>query len=166
MPHIHTGNGEYDFTVSGYVVHDNKTLLIKHKTLPVWTPPAGHIEVHQTPIDALYAEIEEEAGITRDHLTLIETCPYPSSTKRGSGTVELPLPFDFETHPINTTHRHINLAYVLMSDTDKVTPGPGESMTYRWFTSSELREFTETNESLQNTALRALEIAAVRSASV
>lgn len=31
MPHIHTGDGQFDFTVSGYLVHKNKTLLITHR---------------------------------------------------------------------------------------------------------------------------------------
>ena len=45
MAHIHTESGQFDYTVSGYLVHNNKTLLIKHKYLPIWTSPAGHIEV-------------------------------------------------------------------------------------------------------------------------
>lgn len=155
MPHIHTGEGQFDFTVSGYLVYNNTTLLIKHKYLPIWTPPAGHIELDQTPIDALYAEISEEAGIDRSHLKLIETTPYPTSRKRGAAT-ELALPLDMEYHDIQDGHRHINMAYILTSDTNNVEPGPGESNTFKWFTADELKNFDETNASIISSALYAL----------
>lgn len=159
MPHIHTGDGEFDFTVAGYLVHDDKTLLIKHKYLPIWTAPAGHIELNQSPIDALYAEIKEEAGITTDHLTLIETRPRPASFTRNPDATELPLPFDLEYHPIIDGHRHINLSYVLLSDTNNVEPGPGESNTFKWFTLDELHVFTDTNDSVKSAATYAIEVA-------
>lgn len=155
MPHIHTEKGRFDFTVSGYLVHDQKTLLIKHKYLPIWTPPAGHIELDQTPLDALYAEISEEAGIKKSDLTLIETTPYPANRKRGVAN-ELPLPFDMEFHAITDDHRHINLAYILTSTTNGVDPGPGESNTFKWFSDDELVKFTETNASIISSARYAL----------
>ena len=157
MPHIHTGNGEFDFTVCGFIVHEDKTLLIKHKSLPVWVPPSGHIELNQTPIDALYAEIAEEAGITREHLTLIDTHPYPANRRRGQGATELPLPFDFKVHPMSDTHGHINVSYILISDTNHVEPGPGESNTFKWFTLDELRSFTDTSDSVISLASYAIE---------
>jgi ADP-ribose pyrophosphatase YjhB (NUDIX family) len=156
MPHIHTADGQFDFTVAGYLIHDNTTLLIKHKYLPIWTPPAGHIELNQTPVEALFAEIKEETGISAEHLEFIETHPYPESSKRGNA-VAIPIPFDFEHHAITDTHRHINLAYALKCSTNDVQPGPGESNTFRWFSAEELRSFSETNDSIKSTALRALE---------
>lgn len=156
MPHIHTEGGQYDFTVAGYLVHKNKTLLIKHKYLPIWTPPAGHIELDQTPIEALFTEIKEEAGIDESHLTVVETQKHTSTFKRGAA-VELPLPFDLEHHAITDTHRHINMAYIIKSNTDHVEPGPGESNTFKWFTAEELSDFTETNDSIRSSALYALE---------
>ncbi|HEU0266772.1 MAG TPA: NUDIX domain-containing protein [Candidatus Saccharimonadaceae bacterium] len=156
MPHIHTADGQFDFTVSGYLVYKNKTLLIRHKYLPIWTPPAGHIELDQTPVDALYAEIKEEAGIDRNHLTLIETHQETNRFARGEAT-RLPVPFDVEYHQITDKHRHINLAYILTSDTNNVEPGPGESNTFKWFSADELRNFDETNASIISSALYALE---------
>lgn len=156
MPHIHTGDGQYDFTVAGFLVHNNKTLLIKHKYLPIWTPPAGHIELHQTPIEAIFMEIKEEAGIDASHLKLIETQPYREDMKKGEAAA-LPLPFDLEHHAITDTHRHINMAYIIKSDTDNVEPEAGESNTFKWFTADELRDFAETNDSIRSSALYALE---------
>lgn len=156
MPHIHTAKGQFDFTVSGYLVYKNTTLLIKHKYLPIWTPPSGHIELYQTPIEALFMEIKEESGIDASHLELVETQSYTQSFKRGEA-VALPLPFDMDHHAITDTHRHINLAYIVKTTTNDVQPGPGESNTFKWFTADELRDFTETNDSILDSALYALE---------
>jgi ADP-ribose pyrophosphatase YjhB (NUDIX family) len=157
MPHIHTGTGELDFTVCGYIVHDDKTLLIKHKYLPIWTPPSGHIEVDQTPIEALFNEIQEEAGIADESLVLIPTHGYKQNFVRSPEAVELPLPFDFEVHPVIDGHRHINVSYVLKSNTNRVKPGEGESNTFKWFTVDELRAFKDTNKSIISSAIFAIE---------
>lgn len=157
MPHIHTGAGELDFTVCGYIVHDDKTLLIKHKYLPIWTPPAGHIEVDQTPIEALYNEIQEEAGIAAGSLDLVTTQEYHPNFDRSATAEELPLPFDFEVHPVIDGHRHINVSYVLKSSTNHVEPGEGESNTFKWFTVDELRDFKDTNRSIISSAIFAIE---------
>lgn len=161
MPHIHTGNGEFDLTVAGYIVHEDKTLLIKHKKLPIWVPPSGHVELNQTPMEALYMEIREEAGISNDHLTLIATHPYPNNRRRSASATEQPLPFDFETHPIPGTdgHGHINISYALISDTNHVEPGPGESNTFSWFSLDELEAFTDTNDSVKSAAMYAIQAA-------
>ncbi len=157
MPHIHTGAGELDFTVCGYVVHDNKTLLIKHKYLPIWTPPSGHIEVNQTPIEALYAEIREEAGIYEDSLELLPTQTQNDAFIRTPEAEAMPLPFDFEVHNVIDGHRHINVSYVLKSSTNHVEPGEGESNTFKWFTVDELRTFKDTNNSIISSAIFAIE---------
>lgn len=159
MPHIHTKKGEFDFTVAGYLVHDDKTLLIKHKKLPIWTPPSGHIEINQSPIEALFMEIKEEAGIDKSQLELVETHARPSDFATSSTAVSMPLPFDLEHHPVDDTHRHINLSYALKSKTNHVEPGPGESNTFKWFTVDELRTFSETNDSIISSAIFAIEAA-------
>lgn len=157
MAHIHTANGDFDYTVAGYLVHNSKTLLIKHKYLPLWTAPAGHVEVNESPIDALYKEIDEEAGIHVSHLELIDTSPSAQGLQRSEGAVYIPVPFSMEYHTITPEHRHINMAYVLRCDTDTVHPQAGESQTYRWFSHAELEAFTETNASIRSEAMFALE---------
>ena len=159
MPHIHTKDGEFDLTVSGYIVHDDKTLLIKHKKLPIWTPPSGHVELNQSPTEALYMEIREEAGIHQSHLELIETHQRPKGFKTSDTATAMPLPFDLEHHPVADGHRHINMSYVLKSSTNNVEPGPNESNTFKWFTVDELRAFGDTNSSIISSAIFAIESA-------
>jgi 8-oxo-dGTP diphosphatase len=159
MPHIHTQQGQYDYTVSGYLVHESKTLLIKHKYLPIWTAPAGHIEVNETPIEALYKEISEEAGINKESLELLETQPVIKHAEHGDGNQHLPLPFDMDYHAIDDTHNHINLSYILKSATNHVEPKMGESNTFKWFTIEELEMFRETRPAIINQAIYAINYA-------
>lgn len=154
MPHIHE---KYDYTSSGVLVHDNKTLLIEHLYLGIWTPPAGHVELDQTPLDALYAEIEEEAGITRDHLTLVSPVTDNMDFKRRSDSYGLPIPFDMEVHPINESHSHIDSAYMLLCDTDQVNPGERESQNWKWFTAEELKGFPDVPGGVRSRGLYAIE---------
>ncbi|MFI5212482.1 MAG: NUDIX domain-containing protein [Candidatus Saccharimonadales bacterium] len=156
MAHIHTQSGQFDYTVAGYLVHDNKTLLIKHKYLPIWTAPAGHIELDESPIETLYKEILEESGIDQSHLTLIETHAETRDWRRGDQATYVPVPFDMEYHDIIDGHRHINMNYILTCDTDIVQPGEGESPTYQWFTIDELEAFTETRPSIVQSAIYAI----------
>jgi ADP-ribose pyrophosphatase YjhB (NUDIX family) len=156
MPHLHTHPGQYDYTVSGYLVHGNKTLLIKHKYLPIWTAPSGHIELNETPIEALFKEIEEEAGVHRVNLELIETSTATKTMARGEDNTYLPVPFDLEYHAIDSTHSHINMAYILKSSTNHVEPKVGESNTFKWFTIEELAKFGETRPAIINQAIYAI----------
>lgn len=146
MPHIHE---LYDFTVSGILVHDGKTLLIKHKKLPMWTPPSGHVELDQTPLDALYAEILEEVGIDRSHLTVISNNPPELPPGVLDDSERLPLPFEINVHDITDGHKHIDMGYLLLSDTAVVTPGPGESQEWKWFSREEIETFAEIPENIR-----------------
>lgn len=153
MPHIHS-DSEYDFTVSGNIVYKGKVLLIQHKSLPLWTPPSGHIELNETPLEALYKEIREESGLEPSVLTLHPTAVSPVVGAEGT----LPLPFDINTHPIgNDGHRHIDLGYILSSTSDDVRPGPHESTTWKWFDKDELLAFEPLTENLRQRAIYAID---------
>lgn len=156
MAHLHTQPGQYDYTVCGYLIHDNKTLLIKHKYLPIWTAPAGHVELNETPIEALFKEIHEEAGINQADLELMETTRDTREMERGNENYYLPLPFDMEYNHIDADHSHINMAYILKSATNHVEPKVGESNTFKWFTIEELEKFGETRPAIINQAIYAI----------
>ena len=54
---------QFCLTASGYLVNDNKILLIKHKKLKTWMSPGGHLEEGELPFQAAEREFWEETGI-------------------------------------------------------------------------------------------------------
>lgn len=139
MGHIHE---LYDFTVSAFIVHDAKVLLLHHKKLNTWLQPGGHVELHEDPEQTLFREIEEETGLKRKNLThksLATHRPQAPDSKN------LPLPFDLNVHPFGNdpTHKHIDLSYLLSSDTDDITINPAESNDLRWFNIDKLEELKD-----------------------
>lgn len=159
MGHIH-GNGEYDFTASAVIVHNNKVLLQFHHKLHFWIPPGGHIELHERPMEALYREIEEETGLTKDHLTLL--LPYQDnlSIEREDNNHAVPVPFDIDTHTVNETgHKHIDLAYIFASDTGAVRLEPGGAEKLEWFTLEEIEKLSPMPRKVHGYADYALTIA-------
>ncbi|WP_283204920.1 NUDIX domain-containing protein [Chitinivorax sp. B] len=51
-------------TASGFVLHpDRRILLVHHRKLGVWLYPGGHVELHETPDQAVVREVLEETGI-------------------------------------------------------------------------------------------------------
>lgn len=157
MGHIHS-DSEYDYTASAIIVHDGKVLLLNHHKLNMWLPPAGHIELDETPLEALFRETEEECGLTPDDLTLIT--PYSDNLRfaRDDGKSHTqPMPFDIDVHSIGDSgHRHIDFAYILVSTKDSVTPEVGGSQDLRWHTLDEIRTLTNTPASTYSRAEYAL----------
>lgn len=157
MGHIHS-NSEYDFTAAAMIVHGNKVLLLLHHKLQLWLPPAGHIELDETPVEALYREVEEETGLTKEHLTLVTPFKDNLAFERDSGHTE-PLPFDIEMHVVGNSggHRHIDLCYILISDTDSVTMEEGKADQLQWFTIPEVEALSPMPRSIYSRAKYALE---------
>lgn len=158
MGHIH-GNSEYDYTASATIVYENKVLLLFHTKLRLWLPPAGHVELNEHPIEALYRETEEETGLTKAHLTLVTPFTENLALQRdpGANTV-LPMPFDMDVHTINEEgHKHIDFAYIFISDTDKVIKEEGKADDLRWFTLSEISTLSPMPKKIYSYAEYALE---------
>ncbi len=60
MTHIHE---KIDFVVSARIVYEDKILLVYHKLLQKWLPVGGHIELDETPEEAIFREVKEECGL-------------------------------------------------------------------------------------------------------
>ena len=143
MPHLHGNKGECDLTVTGYVVHDERVSMHLHRKLGIWLAPGGHVELDQNPLEALYDEIEQEAGLSRDYLDLIATNSLQRRINR-IRSVGVPTPFDIDVHPVPApeapSHRHIDMAYALRSHTDAANPAEGESQVWEWMNADRLQE--------------------------
>lgn len=77
MPHIHTGYGQHDATSSAYIVlleegKDARLWLHRHKKLHKWLQFGGHIELAETPWQALVHEVQEESGYNLPQLKILQ----------------------------------------------------------------------------------------------
>lgn len=94
-----------DLTVGGYIFHDNKVLLIYHNKLDLWLPVGGHIDINETPDQALAREIKEEVNLE------VEIIGKSSVPLVGNAKQNLALPFHTNLHSVGD-HDHYGLFYL------------------------------------------------------
>lgn len=95
------------FTVTGFVVHQGKTVLHWHRKLGMWLPPGGHIEPDEDPVQAVLREIWEETSLEAEVLPLYRPLAFARPT-------QLPPPVTILIEDIaeaNNPHQHIDLIY-------------------------------------------------------
>jgi ADP-ribose pyrophosphatase YjhB (NUDIX family) len=129
MPHI---NELYDFTITVFIVHEDKVLLVNHPRYDKWIPIGGHIEFDEDPETALFREIKEETGLD---VVIISQRPNFDSP----GTKALLTPNFMDVHEANPPHKHISLTYFAISKDDNFVLSE-EHDGMKWFTRSELDE--------------------------
>lgn len=150
MPHLHTNPGEYDHTVSGFIVkivpgEEPKLLLHHHKVLNVLLQPGGHIELDETPWSALAHEVEEETGYELNQLSVLQ----PTNQLVISSlplTVVHPIPVAVTSHgsPKWDNHYHTDSCYAMTTAEDPANPvKDGESDSLIWVTEQELQNIPE-----------------------
>ena len=71
MPHIHNKPGQHDICVSGYIVKitegdEPRIILHKHRKLKMLLQFGGHVELDETPWQAVLREIAEESGYDKN----------------------------------------------------------------------------------------------------
>jgi 8-oxo-dGTP pyrophosphatase MutT (NUDIX family) len=124
---------ERHYTVTGYVVHEGRTLLHRHRKLSMWLPPGGHVEPDEDPVQAVLREIEEETGLT---VALLPQTPVVGGF---SAPRQLTPPVTILVEDIDEPgrpHQHIDMIYFTQPAGDAtLTPEHGE---WRWVTRDEL----------------------------
>ena len=129
MPHIHE---QFDFTVGVYIVFNQKVLLVNHPRYGHWIPIGGHIELDEDPDQALFREIQEEAGL---EVEILSTKPGFASP----GTKTLLTPHYLDVHEANLPHHHINLTYFARATSDTAVLSD-EHTALRWFSLADLAD--------------------------
>mgnify|MGYP002759336618 CR=1 FL=1 len=137
MPHLHIEPGNHDLTVSAYIINVEdpetpKLLLHQHKRLRKLMQPGGHVELNETPWDAITHEILEETGYDLADLILLDT-PGGLNIKTSNHSVNIqPVPFFLNTHPMDNgaiSHFHTDLSYAFVAPAAPTHPVQGEEST-------------------------------------
>lgn len=96
------------FTATGFVVHEDATLLHWHPKVKMWLPPGGHIEPNEDPVQAVLREVEEETGVKSEVVPtgIRINLEYPEQ-------VHAPFTIEIEdiNDPVQGWHQHIDLIY-------------------------------------------------------
>lgn len=157
MPHIHTEPGQHDHTASAYIVRTDgaepRILFHLHKKLHKYIQIGGHIELNETPWQAITHEIAEESGYAMSQLSILQP---PVRITELPGADLHPQPVYHNTHHFNTTHFHTDIAYAFVTTQDPTnTIGDGESSNLVWLTKDELAALppAQTFESVRIPAL-------------
>lgn len=145
MPHIHTGLGEHDQTTSAFIIRmidDVPHLLLHlHKKHGKLLQPGGHVELNETPWQAIAHELEEETGYNIQDLSILQ--PQDALTNL-QGSVLHPIPGSFNTHSIDgqtNTHYHTDLGFVFIATNPPANkPHEGESQDLRWMTLGDIEQ--------------------------
>lgn len=141
MPHIHTAPGQHDHTVSAYIIRTDfdepKIMLHCHKIFKKWLQFGGHVELHETPWEAICHEIPEETGYEMSQLKIMQ--PHDRITKMGTTTIH-PIPVVHFTHPFpDIKHSHTDKGFLFVTDQPpKNKIGKGESQEMGLFTLAEI----------------------------
>ncbi len=123
------------FTVSGFVVDGDRTVLHWHRKARKWLPPGGHVEPDEDPVQAVLREVKEETGLDAEVVATADPVALRES-------VQLPAPVailvnDID-HEVEGLHQHINLVYFLRpTNGSALRPEPDE--TFAWVDAATLR---------------------------
>lgn len=167
MTDLLTFNARICPTAGGFLIHNDKILLVKHKKLGIWLAPGGHIEDGELPHQAAEREVFEE---TNTKVKAISTIPliHPQAGQY------FPIPLAVNLHWIsqenyqarlsslnpNEPHRtklwpkgceqHLNYVYLVVA-LGRISPkhDPHESDEINWFTLDQI-DSLDTNPDLKS----------------
>ena len=157
MVHLHTEPGQYDLTVSAFVVRlgqaEPMLLLHRHRSLGMLMQVGGHVELNETPWQALRREVREETGYAPDQLRVLQP---PLRLKDAAGIDIHPQPVCLRSFRFgNLDHFHTDISYALITqDAPRYSVGEGESPVI-WLTQGQLLDVPDdqTYEDVRHTAV-------------
>jgi 8-oxo-dGTP pyrophosphatase MutT (NUDIX family) len=142
----------YNYVCSGYLVHDNKVLLVLHNTFKKWTPPGGHTEPSETLVETAEREFLEETGLKVEAISAA-----PVIHPKDSNATPLALPFYMDVMTEGFSKPTVGLYYFVRSLTplQDLVIQDEELDDARWFSAEELAQIP-TFDQVRSLALWAL----------
>lgn len=86
-------------TAVGFLIHQDKLLLVKHKKAGMWLCPGGHVEKNELPYQTAEREFWEETGIKVEAINSGLEVKNP-----GLGRHSVPTPFHCNLHWVSKTN--------------------------------------------------------------
>jgi 8-oxo-dGTP diphosphatase len=131
---------EKHYAATGIVVNQNrtKTLLIQHRKVAKWLSPGGHIELNESPDEAVLREVLEETGLHATFVTI--SSPVAVHKNADEEPLHQPIAVLDESIPVykeKPAHRHVDFVYLLECPDAEELRGVEHG---RWFTKAELTE--------------------------
>lgn len=110
-------------------------LLLYHPKHCCWLYPGGHVEEHETPVEAVVREVYEETGL---YPSFLPSLPFELVTSQEK---ILPSPYCvleeyIPAYKSKDAHRHVDLVYVMEHPYDELTLPYSEVC--KWFTYKEI----------------------------
>lgn len=139
-------------TVSGYIIRrreDDEWLCLvhMHRKIDMLMQIGGHIELDQTPWQAMVAELRDETGYELAELDVVQWAIVPKLDR----TITHPLPLLLNTHMAGEGHYHSDTCYGFIAQgAPHRTVAEGESNDLRWLTFAELQAAADRGEALQD----------------
>jgi len=120
-----------------YLVNENNHVLLTwNKNLQTWIPVGGHIELGETPEDAILREVAEETGFEFEFM-------HPASTE-SNGIVRVLKPHRIQIEKVPHHNYHMNVVFMgkctKFNDKDKTD----ENEKLKWFSEEELNKIKDT----------------------
>ena len=140
MPHIHTKAGQHDLAVTAYIIRTDtpepQALVHMHRKLRRLLPVGGHVELDETPWQAISHEIREESGYVFSDLKVLQPRVRLMNTR---DVVQHPYPLSMNTHAVPENHFHTDIQYGFTAKSAPTTfIRDGESPDLRWVTQAEM----------------------------
>jgi 8-oxo-dGTP pyrophosphatase MutT (NUDIX family) len=150
MSHIHNQPGQHDLTASAFIFKTDgstpKLLLHRHKLIKKYLQFGGHVELDETPWQAIVREILEETGYDISQLKLLQP---EHRIKHLSDTVLHPYPICVNTHKFTDQHSHTDISFAFLTEQQpKHLVGADESKETRLFSKAELEKLNLSNSFL------------------
>ena len=133
------------FTVTTYILKDEKTLLIFHPKHQKWLPPGGHLEPGETPPEGAKREVLEETGLE------IEFIPQENLWVNCWNAVSIERPYlslleNVPEQGSEAPHQHIDLIYIARPIGGEEHAHLIKKRVLRWFTLEEVSHLKKDKE--------------------
>jgi len=148
MPHIHTEPGQYDHTASAFLFRTDfaepKVMLHLHKKYGCYMQFGGHIELNESPWQAITHELREESGYDITQVSLSQPHIRIRKHSDSAHTTLHPQPVSHATHKVSDDHFHTDTVYALTTAQEpQLQPEAGESTHIQLFNRAELAALSD-----------------------